>query len=388
MTLEGRLALKEKVFHWLKEGLIRKVQYPEWIANTIPIKLPSGTWKVKVDYSSINKVCAKDMYPLPEEGEELASLIGYPYKCFLRLPKEYIQIRMAEGDEEKTGFHTEEGTNEAEEGLRRIKRKVRKLQTFAILKEGEDLMLFFRKHKVKVVTDGSMDETLKLARREGQLGKWATEIRTYDISYVQRNEAEGSVVKKFFGQGEQVEETPNANKGGIFNLSRETIEEGSGVGIILISPKEKMYSYDIQLKFKASNHAMDCEALLAGLAASANQGMKDLHVFIDSLTLVTQVEGNHTPATEQERRHKEEIMDAAVPFHRFRITHLPKILNLKAEVLTGLETIKVEFLNQEVSVGIKTRPSVEETSSNKKGKATSKALGAKPNCNYEVSGSN
>ncbi|GKC96238.1 reverse transcriptase domain-containing protein [Tanacetum coccineum] len=49
-----------------------------------------------------------------------------------------------------------------------------------------------------------------------------------------------------------------------------------------------MYSYAIRLKFKASNYAMDCEALLAGLAASANQGMKDLHVFIDSLTLVAQ----------------------------------------------------------------------------------------------------
>ncbi|GKE73519.1 hypothetical protein Tco_1535560 [Tanacetum coccineum] len=101
MTSEGRLALKEKVFHWLKEGLIRKVQYPEWIANTIPIKLASGTWKVQVDYSSLNKVCAKDMYPLSEEGEELASLIGYPYKCFLILPKEYSQIRMAEEDDGK-----------------------------------------------------------------------------------------------------------------------------------------------------------------------------------------------------------------------------------------------------------------------------------------------
>ncbi|GJZ90960.1 hypothetical protein Tco_0662887 [Tanacetum coccineum] len=104
MESEGRLALKEKVFHWLKEGLIRKVQYPEWIANTIPIKLASGTWKVQVDYSSLNKVYARDIYPLPEEGEGLASLMGYPYKCFLRLSKEYSQIRMPEGDEEKDGM--------------------------------------------------------------------------------------------------------------------------------------------------------------------------------------------------------------------------------------------------------------------------------------------
>nr|GEY65343.1 hypothetical protein [Tanacetum cinerariifolium] len=70
------------------------------------------------------------------------------------------------------------------------------------------------KHKVKVVTDGCMEETLKLSRREGGLGKWANEIRTYDISYIRRKEDEGLVVKKFFGQGEKVEETQDANKGG------------------------------------------------------------------------------------------------------------------------------------------------------------------------------
>ncbi|GKB21004.1 reverse transcriptase domain-containing protein [Tanacetum coccineum] len=222
-----------------------------------------------------------------------------------------------------------------------------------------------------------LKETLKLSRREGRLGKWATDIRTYDISCVQRKEVEGSVIRKFFGQEEQR-----------LYLGKEVIEEGSGIGIILASPEEKMYSYATRLKFRASNYAMDCEALLVGLAASANQGMKDLHVFIDSLTLVAQVKDNHTPAMEHERRYKKEIIDATISFHRFRITHLLKILNLKAQVLTGLATINLEYLSQEVLVGIKTRPSVEKTSSNKKGKATINAPGTKPNCNREASGSN
>nr|GEX78391.1 hypothetical protein [Tanacetum cinerariifolium]GEX78392.1 hypothetical protein [Tanacetum cinerariifolium] len=80
--------------------------------------------------------------------------------------------------------------------------------------------LFFRKHKVKVVTDGPMEETLKVTEREGRLGKWASEIRTYDISYIQRKDTKGPIVKKFFGKGEQVDETPDANKGGIFYLSK------------------------------------------------------------------------------------------------------------------------------------------------------------------------
>nr|GEZ40177.1 reverse transcriptase domain-containing protein [Tanacetum cinerariifolium]GEZ52662.1 reverse transcriptase domain-containing protein [Tanacetum cinerariifolium] len=206
------------------------------IANTMPIKLASGTWKVQVDYSSINKVCAKDMYPLSEEGEGLASLMGYPYKCFLRLPKEYSQIRMTEGDEEKTGFHTEEGDQKKTKQVANVGHPKRRRRSNAMSsakkqdnkfcatgrkeRNPNTCFLFFRKHKVKVVTDGPMEETLKLAKRERRLGKWATEIRTYDISYVQRKEAEGPVVKKFFGQGEQVEETPNANKVRIFSLSK------------------------------------------------------------------------------------------------------------------------------------------------------------------------
>ncbi|GKD14687.1 hypothetical protein Tco_1199094 [Tanacetum coccineum] len=43
MTPNGRLVLKEKVFRWLKEGMIRKVRHPMWVANTIPVKLANGT---------------------------------------------------------------------------------------------------------------------------------------------------------------------------------------------------------------------------------------------------------------------------------------------------------------------------------------------------------
>ncbi|GJT37995.1 reverse transcriptase domain-containing protein [Tanacetum coccineum] len=64
---------------WKEEGTIRKVQHPEWVANTIPVKLENGTWKVQVDYSILNKVCAKDMYPFPEEGE--------PVQMFPTTPK-------------------------------------------------------------------------------------------------------------------------------------------------------------------------------------------------------------------------------------------------------------------------------------------------------------
>ncbi|GJW92759.1 reverse transcriptase domain-containing protein [Tanacetum coccineum] len=512
---KGRLALKERVFHWLGEGLIRKVRDPEWITNTIPIKLANGTWKVQMDYSSLNKACSKDMYPFLEEGEELASSMEYPYKCFLQLLKEYNQIRIAEDDEEKIGFHTEEGVycfthilkelknfaatlqrmmekvladqrgqnveihledivikskseqnliQDVKETLRKLRRvnikidltmssfrvKVGKFLGHMVTEEGlradperiqaiilsptlislnkiRSLFLQLTAISKFILKIAKLKHPLREARTRMETEKearWTNEaeealrrikrkcgkLQTLAIPKEGETlikEAEGLVMKKFFGQGEQVEGTPDANEGGTFTLSKklqakstptprawrlyvgkETIEEGSGVGIILVSPEEKIHSYAIRLKFHASNHVMDYKALLAGLAASTNQGMKDLHVFINALTLVAQVEGSHTQVTEHERKYNEEILDATTLFHRFQITYLPKNLNSKAEVLTGLATIKLEFLDQEVSVGIKTRPLVEEISSSKKGKAVSNTPRAEPNYNREASGSN
>ncbi|GKA41904.1 hypothetical protein Tco_0734564 [Tanacetum coccineum] len=86
LTPDRRQALKEKVFKWLKEGIIRRVQHHEWVTNAILVKMANGAWHVHIDYSSLNRICAKDMYPFPKVEEELASLMGYPYKCFLQLP--------------------------------------------------------------------------------------------------------------------------------------------------------------------------------------------------------------------------------------------------------------------------------------------------------------
>nr|GEW21229.1 hypothetical protein [Tanacetum cinerariifolium] len=391
-----------------EEGLIRKVQYPEWIANTIPIKLANRTWKVQIYYSSLNKVCAKDMYPYRRMMEKvLANQRGRNVETYLeeiviksKSEMDFVQVVKETLRKLKKSKHQDRSNHVLvrsegrkvfqpyeKEGIQipvsyvshrckewkydtpQLKKRVQ-----ALINTARSLRTVFRKHKVKVATDGSMEETIKLIGREGRLGKWVTKIRTYDISYIQRKEAKGPVMTKFFSKWEQVEETPDANKGGIFDLSkgfqanltpttrarrlylgRETIEEGSCIGIILISPKQKMYSDAIRLKFKASNHAMDCEALLVRLAASANQGMKDLHVFIDSLTLVTHVEGNHTPRTKQERRTD----------------------NYKARILQPGSISR--YQNKTID---------RRDNQQQERQATSKALGAKPNYNHEASGSN
>nr|GEX23905.1 reverse transcriptase domain-containing protein [Tanacetum cinerariifolium] len=264
-----------------------------------------------------------------EEGKFLGHMVtkeGFiPKLAELKYPINNVRMRLNASME--SGW-----TNEAEEALQMIERKLNKLQTLAILKEREKLMLCTRQRNktispvlmveregvqapvsyvskplqgMKICYTPTEKMIQALIHTTRSLRTTFRKHKTYDISYIQRKEVKGSIVKNFFGQGEQVQKTPDANEGETPNLR-----------IIQVSPVEKMHSYDTRLNFNASDHAMDCEALLVGLVAPVNKGMKDLHTFIDSLTLVAQIEGNHTPAIKKEKKYNEEVMDATALFYR------------------------------------------------------------------------
>ena len=58
-------AVKEEVTKLKRAGAIKKVFYPEWLANTVVVKKKNGKWKVCVDFTDLNKACPKDPFPLP-----------------------------------------------------------------------------------------------------------------------------------------------------------------------------------------------------------------------------------------------------------------------------------------------------------------------------------
>ncbi|GKB44234.1 reverse transcriptase domain-containing protein [Tanacetum coccineum] len=73
------------------------------------LKKHDGSWRMCVDFIDLNKACPQDCYPLLEIDWKVESLYGYHFKCFLDAYKGYHQIQMAESDEEKTTFHTNQG---------------------------------------------------------------------------------------------------------------------------------------------------------------------------------------------------------------------------------------------------------------------------------------
>ncbi|GJZ78085.1 reverse transcriptase domain-containing protein [Tanacetum coccineum] len=105
---EKSKVVTKEVTEWLKAGIIRPVRYPTWISNPVLVKKGDGSWRMCIDFKNINATCPKDYYPLPEIDSKIESVMGFPLKCFLDAYKGYHQVQMAEEDEEKTAFYTDQ----------------------------------------------------------------------------------------------------------------------------------------------------------------------------------------------------------------------------------------------------------------------------------------
>nr|XP_023870650.1 uncharacterized protein LOC111983214 [Quercus suber] len=59
-------AIAEEVNKLKEAGFIRKVYYPDWLANVVMVKKANGKWRMCVDFIDLNKACPKDSYLFPK----------------------------------------------------------------------------------------------------------------------------------------------------------------------------------------------------------------------------------------------------------------------------------------------------------------------------------
>jgi hypothetical protein len=54
---EKRKTIGEDIARLLAAGFIREVFYPDWIANPVLVLKKKNTWRMCIDYTSLNKAC-------------------------------------------------------------------------------------------------------------------------------------------------------------------------------------------------------------------------------------------------------------------------------------------------------------------------------------------
>ena len=105
-----RRAIGEEVQRLREAGFIREIKQATWVANPVLV-LKKNTTKLRmcVDYTSLNKHCPKDHFPLPRIDQIIDATSGCDRLSFLDAYSGYNQIKLKVGDEEKTAFITPYG---------------------------------------------------------------------------------------------------------------------------------------------------------------------------------------------------------------------------------------------------------------------------------------
>jgi hypothetical protein len=100
-TPDRHEAIRLEVNKLLEVGFIRPVDYPIWLANLILVEKSDGFWRMCIDYTSLNKACPKDEYPLPRICQIVDSTASCELLLFLNAYSGYHQISLAIDDEQK-----------------------------------------------------------------------------------------------------------------------------------------------------------------------------------------------------------------------------------------------------------------------------------------------
>lgn len=134
--------VKAEVQRLLDARVIREVQYPTWLANTVSVKKKNDKWQMCIDFTDLNKVCPKDDFPLPRIDKVVDDAANSQLMSLLDFFSGYHQIWMRKEDEKKTSFTTPWGTYRfvrMSEGLKNVGQSFSRMSSVVLGRSSEQM---------------------------------------------------------------------------------------------------------------------------------------------------------------------------------------------------------------------------------------------------------
>ncbi len=99
----GRKTVEDGSLKMEKEAMITKSRCP-WCSPIVLVRKKDCTICFCVEYSKLNDVTHKDVFPFPRIDDILEAIRGAKYFCSIDLASGYWQIKVEDKDREKTAF--------------------------------------------------------------------------------------------------------------------------------------------------------------------------------------------------------------------------------------------------------------------------------------------
>ncbi|XP_073130891.1 uncharacterized protein [Henckelia pumila] len=381
--------IKEEIEEFLKAGHIREVQFPTWLSNVVLVPKSSGRWRMCVDFRDLNKECPKDCYPLPRIDQLVDSTAGHQYLCLMDSYQGYHQIPLAMEDQDKKylaelpvlakpvdgeGLWVYLSASEAAVSSVLVKKEgstqksvyyvshalkgaelrysgLEKL-VLAIVMTARRLRPYFLSHPIVVLTNSPLGRILTHPNVSGWLVKWVTELGEYDIQYETRTVIKEQALADFLTKTVHLE---NEDPWKVYVDGSSSIE-GSGVGVVLISPMGEEMKLAVKLDFKASNNEAEYEAVLAGLWAARSVGVVRIHFFSDSQLVAQQMKGAYDVKNEKLIEYAREMDRAKEQFAEVVFEHIPRRENKKADALAKMAGSMGSWKTRDVVLQVELAP--------------------------------
>ncbi|XP_031282092.1 uncharacterized protein LOC116140629 [Pistacia vera] len=172
------------------------------------------------------------------------------------------------------------------------------------------------------------------------------ELSEFDISYQSRTAIKSQALADFI-----VDFTPNTTTQAESELlcmnggspSKWTLlvdglsnVNGSGLGVVLITPEGDIIPRAIRCGFKCANNEAEYEALIAGLSLAKEIGEKKLGVKSDSQLVVNQLQDTYQICDSKMTSYLSMVKELQAQFDEFSIVQIPKAENSHANALANL----------------------------------------------------
>jgi len=166
----------------------------------------------------------------------------------------------------------------------------------------------------------------------GRIGKWIFALSEFDLRYESAKAVKGQIMADFVTQHCGTVEALEIVPWTLF-FDGSTCDRAAGIGIVLISPRERKYEFSLPIVATTTNNQAQYQALIKGLELLREVHADAVEIFRDSMLVINQLAGSYECRSEVLITYYERSMQLLKEFKNVQLEHVPRLQNEEANWL-------------------------------------------------------
>jgi ribonuclease HI len=171
---------------------------------------------------------------------------------------------------------------------------------------------------------------------KGRLGQWMFTLSEFDIRYQPAKAVKGQALANLVAERTSSDIAALSIRAWAMYFDGSVCGDGSGIGILLVSPRGATYSFSIKLPTPCTNNLAEYEAVHKGMELLLKAGAEAVEVFGDSKLVISQLMETYRCESELLFPLWRQCQELMVQFRYINFYWIPSIQNSEANDLAQM----------------------------------------------------